>query len=172
MATVDRLVLVGPSQSARLAGGAATTLGGLFAGVGLNLLRHGVPGPLKLLPLAFTAVSGGLVAAGAPTALGGCSVEVSRAGVTLSWKLPVRAARTVRLAAAQIETVEVITHAHSDLGPRHQSLEYRLAVVTTAGHRLPFETHGSWAAAEARRLEVLRRLSPPEELPQRPATPQ
>jgi len=156
-ASADRLVLIGPSTTARLASGTAAGLGGVFAGMGLSLLRAAVPGPLKLVPLAVAAVGSGLAAVGVTATVGGCSVEVTRAGLVLKWKLPARAARTVRIAAAEVDAVEVISRQHSAFG--RSSVEYQLAVVLKGGHSLSFEAHDTWTQADERRQEVLRRLA-------------
>ncbi len=152
-----RLFCTGPSAGTRVAGGATAAFGSVFAGVGLRFLRLPIPAPFKLIPLAFAAIGGGVAALGATAAFSSCSLEVTRAALTLKWKVPGLGEHSLVLAAADVEGFEVTTHARassSDFGDRHEVVEYRLVAVTKNGRALPFESFGTRTQAELRRRTV------------------
>jgi hypothetical protein len=159
--TPKHLRLSGPSSSARLTNGAAAAMGGVFAGVGLKLLRLPLPAPFKLVPLLFTAVGGGMAALGATTALSSCSLEASKQGLTLRWKVPALAEKSMHLAAKDVEAFEITTHLHSTrdtFGDERAVHEHRLVVVTKDGRAIPLEPFFTKTQATQRQKQLEARL--------------
>ena len=157
----ERLILRGPTTGARAVSGANAAMGGLFAGVGARFLRLPLPGPVKLVPLAFTVVGGAMAALGAGKALARVSIEVSREGLTWRWKLPALDERSLHVAAADIAALEITKHAHRETTTAdrdYQVFEFRLVVITRDGRATPIDTHGTHAQAELRRQAVAARL--------------
>lgn len=156
--TPTRLFLTGPTTRARLEGGATAAVGSTFAGMGLRFLRLPIPGPFKLVPLVFTAAGAGLTALGATTALASASLEVTRAGLTLRWKVPTRDERALELPAERLEALEVTAHAHSERstfgGLAREVYQYRLVAVTKDGRATPLEWFPTRAQAELRQKAV------------------
>lgn len=157
-ASEERLTLQGPSTTARVAGGATAAFGGVFAAFGLGFLRAPIPAPFKLIPLAFTAVGAGVAALGASTALASCGAEVQRGeGLTLRWKLPGFAERTLRLRPEELEAFEVTEHTHrssNEFGPDDVTSEFRLVAIARDGRAFPFEAHGTRTQAQLRQAAV------------------
>ncbi|GMU60642.1 MAG: hypothetical protein AMXMBFR34_24050 [Myxococcaceae bacterium] len=152
-----RLLLKGPSKSARFVSGANAAMGGLFAGVGLKLLRLPIPGPFKLIPLAFAAVGGGLAAYGAATALANVSLEVDKKGLTARWKAPAFPQKSLHLGAKEVAGFEITSHVYSardTFGDERAVYEHRLVVVTKAGRALPLESFFTRTQAELRREAI------------------
>lgn len=163
-ASDERLALKGPSAGARVAGGATAAFGGVFATMGLRFLRLPVPGPFKLIPLAFTAIGAGVAAVGASTAFAECSVEAKRGeGLTLRWKLPALAEHSVHLGPDALAAFEVTSHAHrssNEYGPDDVTMEYRLVAIARDGRAFAFESHGTRTQAELRK-GAFERILPP-----------
>ena len=154
--TETALTLSGPSTATRVVGGATAAFGGVFATMGLRFLRLPIPGPFKLIPLAFTAIGAGVVAVGTSTAFSSCSVEAKRGtGLTLRWKLPGLEERLLELRSQELEAFEVTAHEHhhsNDHGPDDVVTEYRLVAITKDGRAFPFESHGTRAQANLRKV--------------------
>ena len=152
----DRLEVKGPSTGARVAGGATAAFGGVFAAMGLRFLRLPIPGPFKLIPLAFTAVGATVAAVGASSAFSNCSAEAKRGeGLFLRWKLPTRNERTVHIRPVQLEALEVTEHAHhssNDYGRDDVVMEFQLVAITKDGHAFPFESFGTRTQANLRKV--------------------
>jgi len=160
-ASPKRLLLTGPTKGARFTHGATAAMGGFFAGVGLRFLRMPLPAPFKVVPLLFTAVGGGMAALGATTAFSSCSLEITRKGLTFTWKPLALAERTLHVAAKDLEAFEVTTHTHATrdtFGDERAVHEYRLNAVTKDGKALPLEPFLTRAQAELRRKDVEARL--------------
>ncbi len=157
----DRLTLKGPSTAQKVVGGATAAFGGVFAAVGAGFLRLPIPVPFKLIPLAFTAIGGGIAALGAGTALASCSLEAKRGdGLTLRWKIPARAEKSLRLQPQELEAFEVTDHAHThsdDFGGARTVMEYRLSAITKDGRAYAFESFGTRTQARLRK-EALDKL--------------
>lgn len=155
--TPERLLLQGPSKASRLAGGATAAFGSVFAGVGLRIARLPIPGPFKLVPLAFAAIGGGVAAVGGAAALADASIDVTREGLWLKWKLPALPEKERRVLKADLEGFEVTTHAHqgsSEFGNNDRVLEFRLVVVLKDGTSLELESFGTKTQAELRRRAI------------------
>jgi hypothetical protein len=160
-ASAARVRLTGPAASSRLTGGFAAAAGTAIAGVGLRLLRLPIPGPARLVPLAFTAVGGGVAALGAVEALSSCSLEATREGLTVRWKVPLREERTLQVPATELAALEVTTHHFEGaqqvrFGRGVRTYEFRLVAVTRDGRAIELETFATRAQA-ALRQQVLGR---------------
>ncbi|MEW5739734.1 MAG: hypothetical protein AB1938_12455 [Myxococcota bacterium] len=156
-----RLLLKGPSKGARFVSGANAAVSGLLAGVGLRLLRLPIPGPFKLIPLAFAAVGGGLAAYGAATALSDVSLDVDKDGLTAKWKAPALSEKSLHLAAKELAGFEITTHAHTardTFGDERAVYEHRLVVVTNDGRALPLESFFTRTQAELQQRAIEARL--------------
>ena len=152
----DELIsLKGPSTGAKIAGGATAAFGGVFATVGAGFLRLPIPLPFKLIPLVFTAIGAGLAAAGTSAALSECSVEAKRGeGLTMRWKLPARAQRSLVIRTDELEAFEVTEHQHStsdDFGNDNLVLSFHLVAVTRDGRAVAFESLGTRTQARLRK---------------------
>lgn len=151
----ERISLRGPSTGARVAGGATAVFGGVFGTIGASFLRLPIPLPFKLIPIVFTAIGGGVAAAGSAAALSRCSVEAARGeGLTLRWKLPLRDEQTLVLRSEELSEFEVTEHAHDssdDFGNEHRVMEFRLVAITKDGRAFAFEAHGTRAQARLRK---------------------
>lgn len=155
--TAERLLLTGPSRAQRLAGGATAAFGSVFAGMGLRFARLPIPGPFKLVPLAFAAVGGAVTALGGAAALATASLEVTKSGLVVKWKLPGLPEKQRALAAADLEGFEVTTHAHEggpDFANRDRVLEYRLVAIDKRGEALELESFSTRTQAELRRKAI------------------
>lgn len=153
----SRLLLRGPSKAHRLGGGVAAAFGGVFTSMALPFARLPVPMPFRLVPLALAAAGGAITAVGGAAALSSASLEVTRAGLTMRWKLPGFAEKVVRVSASEIAGLEVTTHAHrtsSDFGGDDRVIEHRLALVTRAGDALELESFHTRLQADLRKQAV------------------
>ena len=156
----DRLALSGPSADARVMGGATAAFGGVFAGMSLRFLRLPIPAPLKLIPLAFAAVGGGLGALGAASAFSSCKVEAKRGdGLTFRWKLPLREERSLRLHPGELEGFEVTEHEQRQSGDS-VAREYRVVAVTKVGWAVEVESFGTRTQAQLRKEAFKKILLP------------
>lgn len=163
--TAARLLLRGPGAGARAVGGVNAAIGGVVAAAGLRMLRLPLPGPLKLVPLAFAGVGGVMAAFSATRALSQVSVEATRTGLTFRWRLGALPERSLHLATSDVAALEVTAHSRSERtsGFREPSevYEYRLVAVTKDGRSLPIDTHGTHAQADLRKQAFEARLKPP-----------
>lgn len=162
--SASRVLLTGPSATSRLTGGVTAAAGSAIAGFGLRLLRLPIPGPARLVPLAFTAVGGGVAALGAVTALSSCSLEASPTGLTITWKVPLRDERRLQLERDSLAALEVTTHhfegSQEGAGRGMRTYEFRLVAVTKDGRAVELEVFGTRAQAELRRDTLSKALGP------------
>jgi hypothetical protein len=129
--------------------------------VGLRFLRLPLPAPFKVVPLLFTAVGSGMAALGATSTFSSCSLEASKKGLTLRWKVPAMAEKSLHLKASDIDAFEVTTHTHSTrdtFGDERAVNEYQLVVVTKDGRAIALEPFFTRTQATQRQKQLEARL--------------
>ena len=148
--TKQHVRLEGPTPSARVAAGVAGAFGATFAAMGLKLMRQPLPGPARLIPIAFTAVGAGLAARGAGGAMYRCSIDAKKAGLTLSWSVPPVLNKTLDFPWKDIEDLEINS---KEVGSRDElsTLVYTLTLVKKDGLAIPLESFGTRAQANLRK---------------------
>ncbi len=156
-ATDTLLVLEGPSAMTRVAGAGAAAFGTTFASIALGVARMPIPGPFRLIPIAFTAIGGGMAALGVGTAVAKCSVRVDQTGIEQRWRWGPLAERTKTIAPADIRALEVQSQVHSGsdgFGDTRTSVSYRLMVVTNDGVAHALEAFGLSTQATMRKEQI------------------
>ena len=157
------LVLEGPSAMTRVTGAGAAAFGTTFASIALTVARLPIPGPFRIIPIAFTAIGGGMAALGLGTAVAKCSVRIDRTGIEQRWRWGPMAEKTKTIAPADIRAIEIQSQVHSGtdgFGDTSTSVSYRVMVVTNDGAAHGLEEFGLSTQATMRKEQIERLLKP------------
>lgn len=156
-ATESLLVLEGPSTMTKVTSAGVAAFGTTFASIALGMARLPIPGPFRLLPIAFTAIGGGMAALGAGTALAKCSVRVDRTGIEQRWRWGPMAEKSKLIAPADIRALEVQARVHSgqdSFGDTRTYTTWRVMVVTNDGAAHGLEEFGLSTQATMRKEQI------------------
>lgn len=147
------LRLEGPTPSSRVASGLTGAFGATFAAMGGRFLRGPFPFPFSAIPVVFVAVGAGLAATAAARALLRCSIDVKKSGLTFTWTVPPLPARTLEIAGADLEDLEIVS---KEVGSRDElsSIVYQLTLVKRDGTAFAFESFGTRAQANLRKKAI------------------
>jgi hypothetical protein len=147
------LKLEGPTADSRVAGGIISGVGTAFAAMGLRFLRAPLPGPAKLIPLAFTALGASAAALGGAQLLSRCTIMCTRAGITFTWAVRPLKERSLEVAATDIEALEIVAEERTN-ETEHYTLLHVLMLVKKDGTAIPFESFATRAQANLRKKAI------------------
>ena len=149
----QHLRLEGPTTGARMTSGAASAFSGVFAAVGLAMLKNPLPLPMRIVPIAFGAFGAGMAALEASKTVMSCAIDVKPKGVTLTWRWRPLPERTLEVPAKEIEELEIVSH---EVGKRSEvtAIIYQRTLVKKDGTALPLESFGTKAQANLRKKAI------------------